>query len=309
MTAFDPALTRAEALRSVRRAFAAGSVPAADTDARFLVLDALGLTRAAFVLAPARPIGPEGAARLAAAVRRRLAGEPVARIVGAWEFWGLPFALAPAALVPRPDTETVVEAALAWKPGGRGPHRLLDLGTGSGCILVALLSEWRETFGIGLDRSHEALACARANAVANGVGARAAFVGADWCAPLSGPFDLIVSNPPYVASATIACLAPEVRLHDPRAALDGGADGLAAYRRIVAQAAGVAGPALLAETGALIFEVGFDQAEAVARIGREAGFAEAGIRRDLGGHARVVTLTRRRPAERDGTIRAPDRGP
>jgi release factor glutamine methyltransferase len=164
--------------------------------------------------------------------------------------------------------------------------RILDLGTGSGCILVALLSELPNAGGIGLDRSHGALVQARANAVRNGVGTRAAFVCADWTAGLRGRFDLIVSNPPYIARDTIQGLDVEVRGHDPMAALDGGPDGLDAYRSIVDALTG--GPVGLAPGGALVLEVGYDQAEAVETLGTRAGLGPAMRHHDLAGHARVV---------------------
>jgi len=282
-----PDTTRAEALRQVTHSLAAAGI--GDNDARFLVLDVLGLDGTDLLLGGTEPVGAAGAEALTRAVARRRAGEPVARIVGAWEFWGLPFALAPDTLVPRADTETLVEAALARLPEGRSPATVLDLGTGSGCILVALLNERPRAFGIGLDRSEAALVQARTNARANGVGDRAAFVRADWSAGLAGAFDLIVSNPPYIPAAIIATLAPEVRCHDPMAALDGGADGLDAYRRILAEVA--AGPVRLAAGGTLLFEVGHDQAERVLALGRAQGLAPAGITHDLAGHARVVAFT------------------
>ncbi len=170
---------------------------------------------------PRRGRGETPRRRPGAAAHRRA----VARILGAWEFWGLPFQLAPETLVPRPDTEILVETALASVPDRTAPLRCLDLGTGSGCILVALLSELRNAFGIGLDRSPGALRAAHHNAVANGVGSRAAFVAGDWCDALRGGFDLVVSNPPYIAQDLIAHLDRDVRQHDPRAALDGGPDG------------------------------------------------------------------------------------
>ncbi len=280
----DPALSRTDALRRMSEALAVRGLPA--RDARFLLLDLLGLSATDLILRGDRPLGPEAAAILEGAVARRLGGEPVARIVGAWEFWGLPFGLAPDTLVPRADTETLVEAALVLQPDRRRPVRILDLGTGSGCILVALLSELPNASGIGLDRAHGALVQARANAIRNGVGARAAFVCADWTAGLRGRFDLIVSNPPYIARDTIRGLDIEVRGHDPMAALDGGPDGLDAYRSIVD--ALTAGPVGLAPGGALVLEVGYDQAEALETLGTRAGLGPALRHHDLAGHARVV---------------------
>ena len=281
-----PADTRNEALRRLAKTFAAEGVP--EGDARFLLLGVLDLRVIDLALDGGSPLGPEAASSLEAAARRRLAGEPVARILEAWEFWGLPFRLSPETLVPRPDTETLVEAALAATPDRAAPLRILDLGTGSGCILVALLSELPNATGLGVDRSWGALRTARANARNNGVANRAGFVASDWCDALGAPFDRVVSNPPYIASGVIAGLDREVRQHDPRAALDGGDDGLAAYRRIVHAAA----ETLLAPGGSLHFEIGYDQAEAVTVLGEKAGLRSGGIAHDLAGHARVVSFTR-----------------
>ena len=188
--------------------------------------------------------------------------------------------------MPRADTETLVEAALALHPDRRRPLRILDLGTGSGCILVALLTELPNAFGIGVDRSHGALVQARANAARNGVGPRAAFVYADWTAGLSGRFDLVVSNPPYIASATIQGLEIEVRAHDPFAALDGGSDGLDAYRRILEALAN--GSIGLAPGGALPSKSGSIRLRPWRSSGRGPASAPPRIRDDLAGHARVV---------------------
>lgn len=281
---FDSSASRAAALKYMTERLAAGGITG--NDARFLVLDLLGLGTTDLILRGDAPLGAAGARLLDEALVRRLAGEPVARIVGAWEFWGLPFALCPDTLVPRADTETLVETALAAQADRRRRLRLLDLGTGSGCILVALLSELPNAFGVGVDRSEAALMQARVNAERNGVARRAAFVRADWLAGLSGAFDLIVSNPPYIASAVIEGLAIEVRAHDPRAALDGGDEGLDAYRVILSTL--TRGPARLAPGGALVFEIGYDQAEAVGKLGAQAGFGTGQVVRDLAGQPRVV---------------------
>ena len=288
---FDPVLSRREALRLTSELLVAEGI--APSDARFLVLGTLGLEPIDLALRGDRPVGA-GAASLTEAVRRRLAGEPVARILGAWEFWGLPFRLSPETLVPRPDTETVVEAALRCAPDHAAPLRILDLGTGSGCILVALLTELPRARGLGLDRAVGALRTARANAAENGVADRACFVAGDWCACLAGGFDLVVSNPPYIASGVIPGLERDVRSHDPAAALDGGVDGLDAYRRILA---GLAGIPLAAGAG-VVLEIGFDQAEPVAALGIAAGLALRDVARDLAGHPRALTFAATRQVPR-----------
>lgn len=284
----SPTLPREAALRHLAKIFAAAGLANPRGDARFLAEHTLGLSSSDLILQGQAPLGETGAQALAEAAARRLAGEPVARILGEWEFWGLPFRLSPGTLVPRPDTETLVEAALRLFPEPARPLRLVDLGTGSGCILVALLHERANAYGIGLDRSQDALTTARENAEANGVGARAAFLRGSWLDAVSGPFDLIVSNPPYIAGSVIPTLDAEVRAHDPVTALDGGPDGLDAYRAILS---GVARrPGLLAPEGALALEIGYDQADAVAELGRAAGFSGIAVARDLAGHPRVVTL-------------------
>lgn len=278
-------LSRRAALRRGAALLSEAGIAEASGDARFLLLGLLDLEAPDLVLGGDHPLDAGAAAAFDAALARRLSGEPVARILGAWEFWGLPFRLAPETLVPRPDTEILVEAALASVPDRTAPLRCLDLGTGSGCILTALLSELPGAFGIGVDRSAAALGVARDNAVANGMGDRSAFLVGDWCESLRGPFDLVVSNPPYIARDVIPTLHREVQAHDPVAALDGGPDGLAAYRRILA---GVRAGALLARGGTLAVEIGYDQAEAVRSLARAAGFIDRGLTRDLAGHDRVL---------------------
>jgi release factor glutamine methyltransferase len=280
-------LTRREALRALTARLHAGGVAEAAGDARFLLLGLLDLETRDLLIEGDRRVGAAGAAALAAALARRLAGEPVARILGAWEFWGLPFRLGPDTLVPRPDTEILVEVALAARPERAALLRCLDLGTGTGCILTALLSERPRATGVGLDRSEGALRVARDNAVLNAVDDRARFVAGDWCDALRGRFDLVVSNPPYIARAVIATLAREVRGHDPEAALDGGTDGLDAYRRILDGAG-----ARLAPGGLLVLEIGYDQAAAVTELAGAAGYRERGLTRDLAGHDRVLCFDR-----------------
>jgi release factor glutamine methyltransferase len=286
---FAPTMSRAEVLAELRRSFAEAGLEEAALDARILLLQGLGINAAEFALRPAAPVGDAGARRLVELARRRLAREPVHRILGEREFWGLPFALSPEVLAPRPDSETVVEAALGTVPGRAAALRLLDLGTGSGCLLVALLQELPNAYGVGLDRSEKSLRIARHNAARNGVGPRAGFVASDWAAALRGTFQLVISNPPYISTGDIAGLPEEVRLHDPRAALDGGSDGLDAYRAILAEAGG-----LLEEAGSLVLEIGAGQAWSVRGLAGRAGLEVVATRRDLGGRERALVTRRLR---------------
>jgi release factor glutamine methyltransferase len=254
-----------------------------DLDARLLVGAALGLDHAGLMAQAARRLTPAEAAALDAVLARRLAHEPVARIVGTKEFWSLPLAVTPDVLVPRPETETVVEAVLAVADRSR-PARIADLGVGSGAILLALLSELPAARGIGTDRDANTLAVARENARRLGLAGRAGFVVCDFGAAIAPGCDIVVANPPYIPTDDIATLAPDVRDYDPRAALDGGPDGLAAYRAIAADAR-----RLLAPQGWLAVEIGVGQAEAVAALLAAYGLAVAGTARcDLGGCPRVV---------------------
>ncbi|GGC50281.1 peptide chain release factor N(5)-glutamine methyltransferase [Chelatococcus reniformis] len=279
---------RAEALRWLGGALRAAGIANPELDARILLTETLGVPFAAVLAEPAAPLGGTAAAGLTDAVARRLAGEPVGRILGMREFWGLPFALSPATLEPRPDTETLVAVALAHARGqGGGAPRVLDLGTGTGCILVAVLSELPQAWGLGVDRAAGAAATARHNARRNGVGERARFAVGNWAEAVGGPFNLVLSNPPYIASDDIAALAGEVRDHDPRLALDGGHDGLDAYRALAADL-----PRLLAIGGFAGLEVGQGQAPAVAELLRRAGLRDVSVTLDLTGVERVVSATR-----------------
>jgi release factor glutamine methyltransferase len=278
-----PGMTIGRARREVAERLRAHGLDTPELDARLLVGHALGLDHPALTTDSARVLTPHETDRLGAGVARRLRHEPVARIVGRKEFWSLPLRITPAVLVPRPETETVVEAALAVVARGAAA-RIADIGVGSGAILLALLSELPNATAIGTDRDAGALAVARHNAEDLGLGGRAAFVACDFGAALAGAYDLVVSNPPYIATREIATLAPEVRDFDPRGALDGGSDGLTAYRAVAADA-----PRLLAPGGWLVVEVGIGQADAVTAL-----FAGIGLetsdppRRDLAGVPRVV---------------------
>jgi release factor glutamine methyltransferase len=289
MVARDPRPSIASVRRALAQSFRHHALATPELDARLLVAHALGLAHAALAAqAPRALAGPEAAA-IAALAARRLAGEPVARIIGVKEFWGLDFKLNAATLVPRPETETVVEAALDAldRSHSRGDAlKIADLGTGSGALLLALLSELPMARGIGTDVSREALGCARRNAIALGLAERAWFAACDYGSALKGPFDLVVSNPPYVARDDIATLAPEVRVFDPALALDGGPDGLAAYRAIAAAA-----PHLLSPDGVLVLELGSGQLGAVESLLAEARLiAISGPRNDLLGIARALPV-------------------
>ena len=286
-----PDLTLAAARQRVTARLEAAGLPDAHLDARIFVEDATGLGRTALTSAADRPLGPEAAAALQGWVARRLAGEPVFRIIGRREFWALDLAVTPDVLDPRPDTETIVSAALDVLGSRReAPFRICDLGTGSGAILAALLSECRAATGWGVDRSAEACRVAWRNLAALGLAERAGVLQGIWGVALpDGAFDLVVSNPPYIETAVIPTLAPEVRDHDPALALDGGPDGLACYRLIAADL-----PRLLASGGIAVLEVGAGQASAVGELLRSVGLTQVGTRRDLGGVERAV-VARRRP--------------
>jgi release factor glutamine methyltransferase len=274
------------ARRRLAARFKSGAIDSPELDARMLVGAALGLDLTGMIAAATRPVTAAEAARLEDFAGRRLKGEPVARILGSREFWGLPLQLSAATLVPRPDTETVVALALQMLRAGPGADRprIVDLGTGSGAILLALLSELPEAMGVGTDISTAALRTARANARNLGLARRAAFVACDYASALSGAFDLIVSNPPYIRSGEINDLASEVRDHDPLGALDGGSDGLDAYRALIPQAVW-----LLAPGGGLALEVGHDQGADVEQLMAAAGLTLRGPpRTDLAGIPRAV---------------------
>jgi release factor glutamine methyltransferase len=274
------------ARRLLTRALRAKGIDSPELDARILVGHALGLDHAALAAAPGRSLTDAEACAATALAMRRLNREPIARIVGTKEFWGLALRITPATLVPRPESETVVEAALA-SIDARGSrtesYRIADLGTGSGALLLALLSELPQAFGIGVDINVDALVTALGNAARLHQRARSAFVASDFGCALAGEFDLIVSNPPYVASGDLAALAADVRDHDPRVALDGGADGLAAYRYIAGDA-----KRLLAREGLLVVELGQGQADEVAALFALEGLKIAIIRNDLAGIPRAL---------------------
>lgn len=277
-----PPDTVGTALALLRRRLAAAGIETAALDARLLVMHALGLDHAALVAGPERPLSPSEAAAIEHMAQRRVARETVSRITGTREFYGRPFIVTGDTLDPRADTETLVEAAIA-ACRGRPPPRLLDLGTGTGVIALTLLLELPSATAVAADRSRAALAVAQRNALALGVADRLTLICSDWFAAIDGRFDLIVSNPPYIPSAAIAGLSAEVRLGDPAPALDGGPDGLAAYRAIAAGAAAHLNPG-----GLVLVEIGEGQDVDVERV-----FGVHGFRSPARGPARIADLAGR----------------
>ncbi|MSP52558.1 MAG: peptide chain release factor N(5)-glutamine methyltransferase [Alphaproteobacteria bacterium] len=253
-------------------------------DAELLVAAALGLRRNELRLVRQRTLDRDAEASAAALLARRRHREPVSRILGRREFWSLDLVLTPAALDPRPDSETIVEAALVSIADRAAPLRLLDLGTGSGALLLALLVELPNASGVGIDCSPGAAALARVNASAVGVGDRAAFVVADWGKGIAAAFDIIVCNPPYIEAAALGSLEPEV-LFDPIGSLDGGPDGLAAYRALAPQL-----ERLLASSGVAILEIGVGQRGPVGVVVAERALKVVTIRTDLAGIERAVVV-------------------
>lgn len=247
-------------------------------DAELLMAHALGLSREALLLSALDTPAPAGFADLLA---RRLQGEPVAYVIGTRDFWTISLAVRPGVLIPRPDSETLIEVAVRHF-GARSPATVLDLGVGSGALLLAALDQWPEATGIGVDRSEEALAVARENAERLGMAGRARIVPGDWTAGIEGPFDLILCNPPYVESG--ADLPPGVARHEPAAALFAGADGLDDYRLLAPQVG-----RLIAPGGIALFEIGADQATAVQSIFAGAGH-ETALFKDLAGRDRCVAV-------------------
>jgi release factor glutamine methyltransferase len=270
---------------------AAAGIENVRLEARLLLAKAAGATTEELIAHGSEEVSADVARRLTGYVARRVRREPMAYVLGEREFWGLPFQVSPAVLVPRPDSETVIEAALALLPDRHRAWRVLDLGVGSGCLLLTLLTEYQAALGVGVDVSGDALAVAGANAKALGVASRAKLAMGDWriagwheC--LCGPFDLVVANPPYIRAGDLAGLMPEVAQFEPRVALDGGPDGLDAYRAIVA-----AIPHLLAPGGHFLAEIGAGQVSHISELFRSAGLAVEGPWKDLSGIERVLGAT------------------
>jgi len=262
----------------------AGGIDSPSIDARLLLEAATGASRTDILTDPYRAMTPEQQAELDGYVQRRLRREPVSRILGKKGFWKIMLNVTPDVLSPRPDTETILDVALLHYTPNEA-FTVLDMGTGSGAILLAILAERAGARGVGTDVSTEALAVARENAANLGLDGRCDFLRTEWAAGLADhSFDLVVSNPPYIPSDAIDGLDPEVRDHDPRLALDGGPDGLTAYRELVPEIVRVMKPG-----GVFAVEIGWDQGEAVSALFRAAGFADVKVVKDLSDRDRVVT--------------------
>jgi release factor glutamine methyltransferase len=279
------AATRRAALKEAVVLMRAAGLDTPVLDARLIVQHALGISWDTLYLKDDQPLGADEKAQLESALARRAAHEPVSRIVGRRHFWTLDLAVSPDTLDPRPDTESLIETVVAALPERSQRLRILDLGTGTGAILLALLAEYPNATGVGIDRSEGALKMARSNAESHGLSPRVTFSAGDWSEGVEGPFDVIVSNPPYIESGAVPGLPPEVREHDPVLALDGGADGLDAYRAILPSL-----PDLLGSGGLAVLEIGEGQGDAVARIACEHGLAPVGRRKDLGGIQRALSF-------------------
>ncbi len=269
----------ADALNEITNRLEAAGIDSPRREAR-LILAAAHATGAAGLLS----LTETNPALFEPLLQRRCAREPLAYILGRREFWGIDIAVSPATLIPRPDSETLIEAALTIFPGRDAVTTILDLGTGTGCLLLAALTEFPAAFGIGTDISPNAAALAQQNARRLNLAHRAAFAVADWSAPIGGRFDLILSNPPYIQRADIPALMPEVRTYEPASALDGGPDGLCAYKTIMA-----ALPHLLTQTGAAVLELGVGQADPVAALAQTAGFTTQ-TRPDLANIPRALII-------------------
>lgn len=272
-------------LAEAARTLAAVGIEDAPREARRLAGLALKAGPAQVFARKPGPLSPEEDAAFTRLLARRAARVPFARLAGEREFWSLTFRLVAATLVPRPETETLVEAALTRIGDRAAALHALDLGTGSGCLLLALLSELPRASGLGVDADRDALACAQANAARLGLAERTEWRQGDWTVGLEGPFDVVLANPPYVAEGEWTALQPEVREHDPKRALIAGADGLAEHRRIIPEL-----PRLLGRRGFACLEIGAGQAEAVGGLASRAGLRVLDIRRDLAGRSRCVVL-------------------
>lgn len=275
-----------EALREAVRTLQAAHVESASLDARLLLEHTLGLSREQLLARIDDALTAAQAGHFRTLIAKRARRQPITHIIGRREFFGLSFKVTPAVLDPRPDSETLIEALLRRHKDRSVPLRILDLGTGTGCLLLTLLYEYPRATGVGVDISPEALAVAQENATNLGLQSRVEFLTSHWCMNVTGAFDVIVSNPPYIPTGDIAGLAPEVSQYEPKQALDGGADGLACYRAIVASLA-----AHLAPGGVAAIELGMGQQAAVETLAAGHGLTVAGVIQDMQGIPRCMMIT------------------
>ncbi len=281
----DPAGTIGFFLCQAGQRLRGAAIEAPRLEARRLLAHVLNKSEEALLRDPRAPVPADKAAHFAALLARRVAHEPFAYLTGRVGFWTLDLEVSPATLIPRADSETLVEAALDACPDKGAALNVLDLGTGTGALLLAVLSEFPAASGVGVDLKPEAAALAARNAARLGLAERARFLAGDWAAALAGRFDLVLCNPPYIESAAITGLMPEVARHEPASALDGGADGLSAYRRVIADL-----PRLLAPRGVAVLELGAGQQAAVEALAKAAGLTPEACRADLGGVPRALVL-------------------
>jgi release factor glutamine methyltransferase len=281
----DPAGTIGFFLCQAGQRLRGAAIEAPRLEARRLLAHVLNKSEEALLRDPRAPVPADQAQQFAALLARRIAHEPFAYLTGRVGFWTLDLEVSPATLIPRADSESLVEAALDACPDKGAALHVLDLGTGTGALLLAVLSELPAASAVGVDLKPEAAALAARNAARLGLAGRARFLAGDWAAALAGHFDLVLCNPPYIESAAIAGLMPEVARHEPASALDGGADGLSAYRRIIADL-----PRLLAPHGVAVLELGAGQQAAVEALAKAAGLTPEACRADLGGVPRALVL-------------------
>lgn len=273
------------------RTLQAAKIPSASLDVRLLLQHVLKLQSHSLLLDETHVLTRAQEQEFLALVEQRAARKPMAHLLGRREFWSLDFSVTDATLDPRADSETLIEAALQSGKSRSAPLRILDMGTGTGCLILALLSEFPAANGVAVDISEAALAVALANAEALSLKNRVEFIKSDWNHNVSGVFDIVISNPPYIATDDIATLAPEVANYEPKLALDGGADGLDCYRVIISQL-----PQLLAKDGIAVLEMGFGQEEAIRKLVEEQPLMVASVRQDLGAVARAITIKHKEAA-------------
>ena len=279
--------SRAAALAAVRAYLQSAGIAEAEADARLLFFAAAGADALGLLREPERRLSDAEAARVAEFAQRRVRREPASRIVGRRPFWTLDLAVWPDVLDPRADSEALIRLATRMaRARGVAPGRILDVGSGSGALICAVLDEFPAARGVAIDLSMDACLATRANLAANGFAGRSAVVRGNWLGSLKGPFDLVVSNPPYIATGEIDGLDLEVRRYDPHVALDGGSDGLDAYRRLFPDCIEILSP-----SGFLVVEHGAGQAEALLELAEAKGLVVSGAERDLGGRERAIALT------------------